>query len=509
MPLIDEKIQALSVVKKIADRMTESHIAAYRHQRNQLTAHIHQLPFELFERVIGDSLNGYPERWDVRRLNQLRLVSLHFARTIDAASRLWAILDVDFAYSVIRARQLLQKSGSAPLTIVIGGWRDARPMMGLASAHIHRWKNLHIERDLDKTMPFLMPHAPMPETDRLDPDAPSTAFHLESGAHFSGQAPRLRTLKAFPPVLYNSWAGGLGRVENLRLWGSCLGGLDSSEKLMDVLIAVSASIIDLDLDLSMDSAPNWGRLRVTTYPRLLRFRMKSRWRHILSLLENMDAPECRLYELAEGDFPPSHTDPDIISQILARLPLQVTPTAMEIGPAELRLLSGNETTVNIQVTDPMLIIQAISGSVQALAKVTTFRLHPHHPCVVEMVLSRLDKPDGGHRWALPNLRKIWVRATPAFRPHLKKFVAGRHGLDGAGCGGLPARLEEVWAPERDGGSQVDVLPALELELFLGELVSNIPDTVFPETGAALLSNKEPALKRPSFFGLGRWRKPNP
>ncbi|KAG8954562.1 hypothetical protein FRC03_011423 [Tulasnella sp. 419] len=98
---------------------------------------INRLPVELLVHILSFAIHQVsPATRRVRMITDLGLVSTRWHQIIHNTGSLWSMLDLSLGINIIQA--LIQKSGSAPLTVIAAGGDMDEDMEGMICAEMYR-----------------------------------------------------------------------------------------------------------------------------------------------------------------------------------------------------------------------------------------------------------------------------------------------------------------------------------------------------------------------------------
>lgn len=254
VPSIDHDLELLST---LAHRLL-SHHAQLRRQRNRVASATRDLPVEVFQKIIRQSLMRWPEQSDPARLEKLRTVCTSWSENILADRAAWAVIHFTYSAMPRQANKLLERSGDAALKIVLISGQYVLDAVIPHAARVQHVAISHPQRDVQK---FL--GQPMPQLRTIilgnewgEPDEAPQIINLFSGV--ASNLHSIETTSTFLPLIAELGPGILQGVKNLCLIESrCVSGVrvPFSLGLLARLIATCSTMTSLELRIKSQPIP--------------------------------------------------------------------------------------------------------------------------------------------------------------------------------------------------------------------------------------------------------------
>lgn len=484
---LEDVSKSLSLAQEVAGRNFQKLLSNLRQRQNSMTPIIKKLPAELFDDILCQAMDGYPFRWELSEVQDLRLVSTYFNQRVCSNPRLWAILDSTFANTPEKIQSIIQMSKNAPLSIYIAppskydapGSRDQ--IMQAAWPYASRWKHLHIAGPLTRDVSMLLTvPTPLMETVILGEVTKYTEADFPE-VLFAGEAPGLRMVQMGISMLTETPAKTLENVVDLRLHG-----LHELNQLRDILDASCRSLTDLHLSFApnVDTTARIQNSR-TTLLHLQVLRIKGSFQDMSSILQTLDLPRCRFYHLEGQDsaIPTSEIVSQTFDDLSSASPslsrssfvAKLEDTAMDIsayGPGD----DSKETTTRIVIQSEYM--HKIAGTYltsKIWRNTVTLGIEFEKTSPREGALARLSTPNSREGWRFPNLTELYVLGYE--EKSLQALVARRHGSRPDEVGGQhppPVRLEQLYIMSAKGEKNPpDFLPEIEAGVALPSLTPGV------------------------------------
>lgn len=468
-----DNLESLSLVREVVERKLQKHLADQRQRRNSMIPIFKNLPSEVFCQILRSSVVGYPFKWDLRRVQELRLISRYFNERVCSMPRLWAVLDSSFAKTPGRIHRIIQLSKAAPLSIYIAPSDSPNQILQAALPFIHRWRHVQITCAISPAVAhlFTQPMASLESVALGEPTGLKEADFLQSELLFAGDAPRLTKVHVALMMLAGpkNWRVVLRSVSDLHLHG-----LERRiDQIQEILTSRRDSLTHLQLSFNLHPERKIkSPINHIVLPNLEYLRVKGTFQEMSFILQWLKIPRCSYYHLQghDDEAPESENIFRVFWSLANSSPLLAQSSfAMKFEDTRVYVNAIHFDEDDDEMTMVEIVIQASYSEVIAghcvasrlFRNTTELQIKFDNPAPRDAALTRLMTPDQDG-WRFPNLGELWVLGYP--ERSVRVLVARRNGWRPVLVSQhpLPVRLERLCIMSVTGErNPPDFLPAIE------------------------------------------------
>lgn len=362
-------MDGLRAIQDTISNIIGTRIGGLQKQRNSIASPMSILPVELFLKIIVLSLDEISPDSHAIRLEVLRSVCSMWAACLLASKELWAKVYIPWSSSdkaVRRVKQLLDRSGDAPLELEIKG--HSAQIDEAIAPHANRWRSLTIYRPLLTRKSALSLAAPKLESLALEGSSAPEQINTELVTPLLGKhAPNLRSMYSTYLGIWEMMDPGI--LRNLRYMHFKYHhqiNVDNEYSRMVKVISFCPALESLEITFTRASwafdPPSIEEPIVLSSLTSLALRMQADI--VAPLLRDIQTPSCRSYSYRS--IGSEYNPPEIDTAIEAFFPAlqtggRVTARVMVIstGADEIFLTSGDVEIRLGGVVDPFQAINKL------------------------------------------------------------------------------------------------------------------------------------------------------